>query len=1004
VASPWTLAAKAARPDRRSAPARSGRGEIGRTGQIVGFGPHAAPKSDSLLLSALSLKAGIACSVWLRCHTSAVTSPWDETRRRLLEWTRSQGESEFLSAQILLDQGFQDLDPSHPRGGKDGGADAITVRDGKKWTMASYFPRGQQALAEIKTKAVGDYKGVANKDADGMAFVTNQELRLAERQELAEAVGGPIQLFHLDRLVTILDQPRMYGVRQQYLQIDAPAGLDRTSRIAELSRASLGRCRDRWQSVGLPKDTARALAQDATVGAAPSGMLPTTSDPVVIWTGVLGSGKSIAAERAHQADLDAAAQDPEAPAPVFLRASQALPDLQAAVETQAAELGAVRLTGAAVTIDGVDELGYARAAELLSQSRTLVDTWPGSTVAITSRPLRTMTDAEETRTFPELSEQQQRACVAIGMGTDADSVNLYGLTDPVKKTLGQPFFALLVGLWMRERAEAPRAPIDLMSTLGQRATANAGADQTVLRRLARLSLVRDFGPVPAGDVLQGGGDDELLASGMVERQGTGLAFVLPAVAQWFAGQSLLLDEITIAELAAAPEDLEVWRYPLALAISLGSFEQAKGLLLPLFEAVPGFAFRVLDTTFTQALLQGDQAPPWREGGQKIRDVMQPIVSAIEPAAQLVADVDDQGRVRPVGVHSAGNRLTVAFWRGEEPRPDVFAMPPEVGPFGLDHHWGSGRWSWVGPGSSWAWEWARDTVRTSMTRQLTQHGLPVASLGPLGREIAWSTACAIVNRGLLLADEIEIAKLKPRLKVDLPDLPPDVELGPVTVMGGGAFLDSRALSAVIAEAEGRGETTLHPPVPPGDRRVGGGSTGSFYTDAGLIETATAIYSLAIAGYCEIVERWLPKLAQYLEHYVLMPMRFHGFLANGCEGLGGPIPQLSGFFEALPSGSESEVVLQMGPFDWQEGPKAYEQQIAARPEAARWLRGGYGGMPLELGRGFPIATVVQTWLGQDLLQLGLNSRRPPNRPGTGSSCTSSQPPGGRLSDSNSRPLTG
>ena len=460
-----------------------------------------------------------------------------------------------------------------------------------------------------------------------------------------------------------------------------------------------------------------------------------------------------------------------------------------------------------------------------------------------------------------------------------------------------------------------------------------------------------------------------------------MAFVLPAVAQWFAAQGLLLGEITIDELVGAPENLEVWRYPLALAISLGSFDQGKCLLDPLFEAAPGFAFRVLDTTFTQALLRGEHAPPWREGGQKIRDVMQPIASAIAPAAKFVANVDDAGRVLPVAVRSEAERLHVAFYRGPDPKPDVFALPPGIGVFNLDWNWASARWSWVGPGSSWAWAWARDTVEKAMSKHLSERGLPVDPLGPLGHEIAWSTACAITEQGVLLTEEIEISKLKPRLEVRLPDVPSDVELGPLIIARHGAYYDSRALQAVIADAESRGETVLHPPVPPGDRRMGNGWIGSFYSDQRLVEAATAVYTQSIMGYRDMVERWLPKLAPYLEHYVLLPMRFHGFLANERGGLGGPIPQLSGYYEALPESSENEVVMQMGGYDDGAGPKVYRQQIAARPEAARWLTGTYGGMPLELGRGFPIATVVQAWLGRDLLQLGLNRKRPLTPPRSG-----------------------
>lgn len=87
--------------------------------------------------------------------------------------------------------------------------------------------------------------------------------------------------------------------------------------------------------------------------------------------------------------------------------------------------------------------------------------------------------------------------------------------------------------------------------------------------------------------------DELLATGMVERRGAGLAFVLSAVAQWFAAQALLLDEFDARRLLDAPEDLELWRYPLALAISLGSADRAGHLLAPFLAGEAGFAMGLL---------------------------------------------------------------------------------------------------------------------------------------------------------------------------------------------------------------------------------------------------------------------------------------------------------------------------------------------------------------------------------------------------------------------------
>jgi hypothetical protein len=150
----------------------------------------------------------------------AETPRWDETWHRLLEWTNGQGPSERLAAQILLHEGFTELDPSHPLGGKDGSKDAICMREGHRWVMAVYFPRGQLPFNDISKKFLADLQGGRDNQAEGFAFVTNQELRLSERQDLLANWPGKIELYHLERLTAILDSPDMHAVRKQFLGID----------------------------------------------------------------------------------------------------------------------------------------------------------------------------------------------------------------------------------------------------------------------------------------------------------------------------------------------------------------------------------------------------------------------------------------------------------------------------------------------------------------------------------------------------------------------------------------------------------------------------------------------------------------------------------------------------------------------------------------------------------------------------------------------------------------
>lgn len=147
---------------------------------------------------------------------------WDETWHRLLAWTNEQAPSERLAAIVLADQGYSGIDPSHPLGGQDGQKDALCEKDGQPYVMAVYFPRGQQSFNDIRKKFKNDLAGVAANSAVGIAFVTNQELRLAERQTLKEdAEPHRLDLFHVERLTVVLDSPHMAAVRKQFLGIGA---------------------------------------------------------------------------------------------------------------------------------------------------------------------------------------------------------------------------------------------------------------------------------------------------------------------------------------------------------------------------------------------------------------------------------------------------------------------------------------------------------------------------------------------------------------------------------------------------------------------------------------------------------------------------------------------------------------------------------------------------------------------------------------------------------------
>ncbi|MFI6678216.1 hypothetical protein [Kribbella sp. NPDC050470] len=149
---------------------------------------------------------------------------WDETWHRLREWTSGQVQAERLAVQILLAERFMEVDPSHPLGGRDGGKDVVCVRDGVRFIGGFYFPRGEQSFVDIKSKFTSDLMAARERnDAEAFVFVTNQELRLAEREILKAAWPDRVTLYHLERVTGLLDQPALVGIRAQFLNIDDEA-------------------------------------------------------------------------------------------------------------------------------------------------------------------------------------------------------------------------------------------------------------------------------------------------------------------------------------------------------------------------------------------------------------------------------------------------------------------------------------------------------------------------------------------------------------------------------------------------------------------------------------------------------------------------------------------------------------------------------------------------------------------------------------------------------------
>lgn len=145
----------------------------------------------------------------------------NDTELRLAHWRDGSTQGERLAAALLGLAGYEAIDPQHPLGGPDGKKDIICSKGGIRWIGAVHFPIGPVRFTATKAKFSHDLAGVGP-ERGGIAYVTNQSLSQSQRHALVDLAGKAekeADIFHLERLRSLLDSPTGFAARIQYLRI-----------------------------------------------------------------------------------------------------------------------------------------------------------------------------------------------------------------------------------------------------------------------------------------------------------------------------------------------------------------------------------------------------------------------------------------------------------------------------------------------------------------------------------------------------------------------------------------------------------------------------------------------------------------------------------------------------------------------------------------------------------------------------------------------------------------
>ncbi|MFB6518455.1 hypothetical protein [Streptomyces sp. NPDC056401] len=298
----------------------------------------------------------------------------------------------------------------------------------------------------------------------------------------------------------------------------------------------------------------------------------------------------MAAERQHQQDIAAASADAQAPIPVHLAAKDIRGNLIDAATCAARLLGDPAVRGVRLVVDGLEEPGPIRGADLLSQALSWTTSAAGARwrILATARPGLEV-EAELCMTMPELPEDETSALMDR-LGGDGSAVHSSPM---VRSVLCRPLFAIIGARIQQDLGRLPHTPIAFLDALVTRALRDVGSvkearAERLVQQLA-VACLSGGGLAAAGDVGSPGEIQALLNTRLVVRRGNRhLAFALPMLEQYFAGQALLATGVP-DEAMQSMELMDRWRNGLAMAIASGGWEPVRRLLEPLLQSHPGIA-------------------------------------------------------------------------------------------------------------------------------------------------------------------------------------------------------------------------------------------------------------------------------------------------------------------------------------------------------------------------------------------------------------------------------